>query len=159
MSENHSENNKQLNSITINAQYIKDVSFEAPNVPAIFTEKNAGPEIAINVDVQATKIQENLFEVTLKVKADAKIKEKTAFLCEVEYACLATIVMPPENLEPVLLIEVPRLLFPFVRSIVADLTRESGFPPLMINPIDFVGLYHQRLEEMAKRQNENKTVN
>lgn len=159
MSENHSENNKQLNSITINAQYIKDVSFEAPNVPAIFTEKNAGPEIAINVDVQATKIQENLFEVALKVKADAKIKEKTAFLCEVEYACLATIVMPPENLEPVLLIEVPRLLFPFVRSIVADLTRESGFPPLMINPIDFVGLYHQRLEEMAKRQNENKTVN
>ena len=159
MSENHSENNKQLNSITINAQYIKDVSFEAPNVPAIFTEKNAGPEIAINVDVQATKVQDNLFEVALKVKADAKIKEKTAFLCEVEYACLATIVMPPENLEPVLLIEVPRLLFPFVRSIVADLTRESGFPPLMINPIDFVGLYHQRLEEMAKRQNENKTVN
>jgi preprotein translocase subunit SecB len=152
------ESNKQLNSITINAQYIKDVSFEAPNVPAIFMEKGAAPEISVNVDVKAGKVQDDLFEVALKITTEAKVKDKTAFLCEVEYACVATIALPPESLEPVLLIEVPRLLFPFARNIIADLTRESGFPPLMINPIDFVGLYHKRLEEIAK-QKENASVN
>ena len=140
--------------ITINAQFVKDVSFEAPHVPQIFTELKSAPEISVNVNVEAGKVQENLFQVSLKIKAEAKVEDKVAFLCEVDYGCLTTVALPPEHVEPVLLIEVPRLLFPFVRNIIADMTRDSGFPPLMINPIDFVGLYHQRLAELKKQQEE-----
>lgn len=160
MNENNTENNQQLAPVVINAQYVRDISFEAPHVPQIFTELKSSPEIAVNVDVQAAKMQDNVFEVTLKIKTEAKVETKTAFLCEVEYGCIAGVNVPAEHVEPILLIEIPRLLFPFARNIIADLTRESGFPPLMINPIDFVGLYHQRLAEMQKqKESENKTVN
>ena len=160
MNENNTENNQQLAPVVINAQYVRDISFEAPHVPQIFTELKSSPEIAVNVDVQAAKMQDNVFEVTLKIKTEAKVETKTAFLCEVEYGCIAGVNVPAEHVEPILLIEIPRLLFPFARNIIADLTRESGFPPLRINPIDFVGLYHQRLAEMQKQKEaENKTVN
>ena len=160
MNENNTENNQQLAPVVINAQYVRDISFEAPHVHQIFTELKSSPEIAVNVDVQAAKMQDNVFEVTLKIKTEAKVETKTAFLCEVEYGCIAGVNVPAEHVEPILLIEIPRLLFPFARNIIADLTRESGFPPLMINPIDFVGLYHQRLAEMQKQKEaENKTVN
>ena len=160
MNENNTENNQQLAPVVINAQYVRDISFEAPHVPQIFTELKSSPEIAVNVDVQAAKMQDNVIEVTLKIKTEAKVETKTAFLCEVEYGCIAGVNVPAEHVEPILLIEIPRLLFPFARNIIADLTRESGFPPLMINPIDFVGLYHQRLAEMQKQKEaENKTVN
>lgn len=160
MNENNTENNQQLAPVVINAQYVRDISFEAPHVPQIFTELKSSPEIAVNVDVQAAKMQDNVFKVTLKIKTEAKVETKTAFLCEVEYGCIAGVNVPAEHVEPILLIEIPRLLFPFARNIIADLTRESGFPPLMINPIDFVGLYHQRLAEMQKQKEaENKTVN
>ncbi len=158
MNENNTENNTQEVSIAINAQFVKDISFEAPHVPQIFTEIKSNPEINVSVDVQAAKVQETTYQVALKIKAEAKAEDKVAFLCEVEYGCIASVQVPVEHVEPILLIEIPRLLFPFVRNIIADLTRESGFPPLMINPIDFVGLYHKRLEEI-KKQKENATVN
>ena len=159
MSENNTENNSQQQvAIAINAQFVKDISFEAPHVPQIFTEVKTNPEINVNVDVQAGKIQDTVYQVGLKIKAEAKVEDKVAFLCEVEYGCIATVQVPPEHVEPILLIEIPRLLFPFARNIIADLTRESGFPPLMINPIDFVGLYHKRLEEL-KKEKEATTVN
>ena len=159
MSENNTENNQQQQvAIAINAQFVKDISFEAPHVPQIFTEVKTNPEINVNVDVQAGKIQDTIYQVGLKIKAEAKVEDKVAFLCEVEYGCIATVQVPPEHIEPILLIEIPRLLFPFARNIIVDLTRESGFPPLMINPIDFVGLYHKRLEEL-KKEKDAATVN
>ena len=159
MSENNTGNNSQQQvAIAINAQFVKDISFEAPHVPQIFTEVKTNPEINVNVDVQAGKIQDTVYQVGLKIKAEAKVEDKVAFLCEVEYGCIATVQVPQEHVEPILLIEIPRLLFPFARNIIADLTRESGFPPLMINPIDFVGLYHKRLEEL-KKEKEAATVN
>lgn len=159
MNENTAENNPQGAPIIINAQYVKDISFEAPHVPHIFTELKTSPEISVGVDVQAGKLQDGVFEITLKIKAEAKVESKVAFLCEVEYGCLAGVNVPAEHVEPILLIEIPRLLFPFARNIIADLTRESGFPPLMINPIDFVGLYHQRLAEMQKNNEGSAAVN
>ena len=150
MNEKPSENNANLNPIVINAQFVKDISFEAPHVPEIYLEMKTSPDVSISVDVEAGKLQDRLFQVRLKMKAEAKIQDKTAFLCEVDYGCLAEINVPDDHLEPILLIEIPRLLFPFVRNILADLTRESGFPPLMINPIDFVGLYNQRLKDIKK---------
>ena len=159
MSENNTENKEQQQvAIAINAQFVKDISFEAPHVPQIFTEVKSNPEINVNVDVQAGKVQDSVYQIGLKIKAEAKVEDKVAFLCEVEYGCIATVQVSPEHIEPILLIEIPRLLFPFVRNIIADLTRESGFPPLMINPIDFVGLYHKRLEEV-KKEKEASTVN
>jgi len=159
MSENNTENKDQQQvAIAINAQFVKDISFEAPHVPQIFTEVKTNPEINVNVDVQAGKVQDTVYQVGLKIKAEAKVEDKVAFLCEVEYGCIATVQVPPEHIEPILLIEIPRLLFPFARNIIADLTRESGFPPLMINPIDFVGLYHKRLEEL-KKEKQAATVN
>ena len=158
MSENNTENNEQQVSIAINAQFVKDISFEAPHVPQIFTELKSNPEINVNVDVQAGKVQDTVYQVNLKIKAEAKAEDKVAFLCEVEYGCIATVQVAPEHIEPILLIEIPHLLFPFARNIIADLTRESGFPPLLINPIDFVGLYHKRLEELQKEKNAS-TVN
>ena len=159
MSENNTENNQQQQvAIAINAQFVKDISFEAPHVPQIFTELKSNPEINVNVDVQAGKVQDTVYQVSLKIKTEAKAENKVAFLCEVEYGCIATVQVPPEHIEPILLIEIPRLLFPFARNIIADLTRESGFPPLMINPIDFVGLYHKRLEEL-KKEKDAATVN
>ena len=159
MSENNTENTEQQQvAIAINAQFVKDISFEAPHVPQIFTELKSNPEINVNVDVQAGKIQDTVYQVDLKIKAEAKVEDKVAFLCEVEYGCIATVQVPPEHIEPILLIEIPRLLFPFARNIIADLTRESGFPPLMINPIDFVGLYNKRLEEL-KKEKDAATVN
>ncbi len=159
MSENTTENNEQQQvAIAINAQFVKDISFEAPHVPQIFTELKTNPEINVNVDVQAGKVQDTVYQVALKIKTEAKAEDKVAFLCEVEYGCIATVQVAPEHIEPILLIEIPRLLFPFARNIIADLTRESGFPPLMINPIDFVGLYHKRLEEL-KKEKDAATVN
>ena len=159
MNENNTEKNEQQQvAIAINAQFVKDISFEAPHVPQIFTEVKSNPEINVNVDVQAGKIQDTIYQVNLKIKAEAKVEDKVAFLCEVEYGCIATVQVPQEHIEPILLIEIPRLLFPFARNIIADLTRESGFPPLMINPIDFVGLYHKRLQELQKEK-ESTTVN
>ena len=145
MNENNTEkSSQQAVSIAINAQFVKDISFEAPHVPQIFTELKSNPEINVSVDVQAGRIQDTTYQVSLKIKTEAKVQDKVAFLCEVEYGCIANVQVSAEHIEPVLLIEIPRLLFPFARNIIADLTRESGFPPLMINPIDFVGLYNRR---------------
>ncbi len=161
MNENNTEHNLQQATIMINAQFVKDISFEAPHVPHIFTQIKTNPEINVSVNVDASRVEESTFQVGLKIKAEAKVEEKIAFLCEIDYACIVQVKAPQEHIEPILLIEIPRLLFPFARNILADLTRESGFPPLMINPIDFVGLYQKRKQEQQEQQNqqENQTIN
>ncbi|MGD9637599.1 MAG: protein-export chaperone SecB [Alphaproteobacteria bacterium] len=152
MSETETKNNETENkqSLAINAQFIKDLSFEAPNSPFIFNEMTKMPDVNINVDVQAAKIENNIFGVDLKFHINGRVGEKTAFIVELTYGCVVTLNIPQEHMEPMLLIEVPRHLFPFARNILADVTRDGGFPPLMITPIDFVGLYRKRVEEKIK---------
>lgn len=134
----------------INAQYVKDFSFENPNAPGIFTKQNDRPDVDVDIDVGARKISDDIFEVALAVKAGAKIGEHQAFVVELVYAGVFTIQnISEDNLEPMLLIECPRLLFPFARSAVANLTREGGFPPLLINPVDFAGLYKEQKKSQA----------
>ena len=137
--------------LVINSQYLKDFSFESPNAPAIFLEMKHAPEIKINLDVKAAKINEenNIFEVSLFINAEAKYEEKTVFICETEYTAIATINVPAEHLEPLLLVEIPRYLFPFSRNIIADATREGGFAPLMLQPVDFLSLYVARKKQDA----------
>jgi preprotein translocase subunit SecB len=127
--------------LIVNAQYIKDLSFENPRAPQSLTQQNTAPAVDINVDVNAQPLNPETFEVVLTVKASAKVNGEPLFLLELVYGAVVTVRnVPREMLPPVLLVETPRLMFPFARNIVADATRDGGFPPLMINPIDFTDL-------------------
>ncbi len=134
--------------LIVNAQYIKDLSFEAPNTPNVFTQMQQGqPDITVNVDVQARALEAPIYEVVLNVRADCKAADTQAFLVELSYGGVFTLNVPQENVHPVLLIECPRLLFPFARQIVSNATVSGGFLPLMLGPIDFVALYQRQMEE------------
>lgn len=131
--------------LVVNAQYIKDLSFEVPGAPQMFAHLDEAPSVSVNVDVQARPIAENSYEVVLQVEAEGTFKGERAFVVELSYAGVFTLSgIPQDRVQPLILIECPRLLFPFARNIVADMTRDGGFPPLMIAPIDFVALYIQK---------------
>ncbi|HEY4344036.1 MAG TPA: protein-export chaperone SecB [Parvibaculum sp.] len=131
-------------------QYVKDLSFENPNAPRMLGPLNDQPQIGVRVDVNVQRLADVDFEVTLSISIDAKSKDDVMFLVELQYCGLFRLTnIPADSLEPMLLIECPRQIFPFARRIVADVTRDGGFPPLMIDPIDFVGLYQQRRAEGA----------
>lgn len=148
-----SDTAEQQPQLQVNAQYIKDLSFEVPGAPAIYGElASQAPEISVRVDLGAEALQKNVFEVVLQLSVEAKIKDRTAFIAELSYGGVFTLNLPEEHLQPVLLIECPRLLFPFARNIIADATRDGGFPPMMLQPIDFVSLYRSRIEQMGQEQ-------
>ena len=126
----------------IRTQYIKDLSFENPSAAERPPEAERSPDIQVNVQVAVRRLEAPHFEVTLQITANARHQEKPVFLVELTYAGVFTLVgIPQEALEPTLLVECPRLLFPFARRIVADVTRDGGFPPLLLGPIDFLALY------------------
>jgi preprotein translocase subunit SecB len=132
--------------LNVMGQYIKDFSFENPNAPQTLLPGQAAPQVSVGVDVRSQQVGETLYEVVLEMRCEAKIGENTAFLVDLSYAGLFTITgLAEEHIKPVLLIEAPRLLFPFARAIVADATRDGGYPPLMINPIDFTDLYRRQV--------------
>lgn len=131
-------------------QYIKDFSFENPNAPQSLNT-NEQPQIAIQVNVGANPVQgsETDIEVMLKLEGKAELGAKVLFQFELEYAGIFRIRnIPQESMSAVVLIECPRLLFPFAREIVATNVRNGGFPPLMLEPIDFVALYRQKMAQM-----------
>jgi preprotein translocase subunit SecB len=139
--------------LVVNVQYIKDLSFEVPNAPEIYATLRSQPQVAINLDVQARALQDgqNVYEVILAVKAEAREpvqnggEGRPVFIAEMQYAGVFTLNgVPTESVEPLLLIECPRLLFPFARAVLSDVTREGGFPPVLLQPIDFVGLWQSR---------------
>jgi preprotein translocase subunit SecB len=131
--------------INVLGQYIKDLSFENPSAPRSL--RNMGkPGIEISFNVQAQPIGEELFEVVLSLEATAKTEEETIYTLELVYGGGFRLHnLPKEAIQPVLFIECPALLFPFVRRLVADLTREGGYPPLLLDPIDFASLFRQRM--------------
>ena len=140
--------------LVINGQYIKDLSFEAPKTPGILSKlQQTPPEISVNIDVQANSQGENFYEVNLSVNADAKIGEDIVYLCEVQYCGLFTLNVQQEYLEPALLIDCPTILFPYLRRVVSDLTGDAGFAPLLLNPLDFAGLYKQRHTQTNEPEN------
>lgn len=133
--------------VGILAQYVKDLSFENPNSPASL-QLQGQPKIEINVNVSARAGGDDMYEVDLKLEASARgSDDKLAFQIELVYAGLFRLTgAPPEAIEPFLLVEAPRILFPFARRVVADAVRDGGFPPLMLEPIDFGGLYLEQME-------------
>ncbi|WP_159996150.1 protein-export chaperone SecB [Roseomonas sp. 18066] len=137
--------------LLMNLQYTKDLSFEVPGAPEIFATLREQPRIDLALDVQARPLQQggNVFEVSLQIRADAQVPgqdgaSQTAFIAELVYCGIFTLNVEPNLVEPLLLVECPRLLFPFARNILADITRDGGFPPVLLTPIDFVALWQSR---------------
>ena len=135
----------QLNAL---AQYTKDFSFENPRAPNSLGPQEQGPNISIQVNVNAKQLSETDFEVSLSLEGSAGEGAGTLFKFELDYAGVFRVRNVPDGqVHPVIMIECPRLLFPFARQIIADAVRNGGFPPLFIDPIDFAGLYRQRMDQ------------
>ena len=151
MAENDEATRGEAQPATLNvlAQYVKDLSFESPNSPRILAVNSGpGPQINVQVNVNARPLEANNFEVELAIEAKATLGEDVMFLAEVVFAGIFRIMgLAEDSLRPVVLIECPRLLFPFARQIIAEATRNGGFPPLLIDPIDFAALYQNRLAQ------------
>lgn len=127
------------------AQFIKDLSFENPSIERVLNLKTQQPELKVEVNVAAKRLNDGIFESAIEFSAKAEISEGVLYDIELVYAGLFKLEnLPEEAIEPMLLVNSPMLLFPFVRRIVADITREGGFPPLFLDPIDFNHLYMTR---------------
>ena len=148
MTDAATETNGASPSLNILAQYVKDFSFENPGAPRSLQARDKAPAINISVNVNANPLSETDFDVILSLNAEAKDGDKILFNAELAYGGVFRVTgFPQEHMLPVLFIECPRLLFPFARQIIADATRNGGFPPLMIDPIDFAQMFQQRIAE------------
>ncbi len=140
------ENVPQLNVV---AQYIKDFSFENPNAPRSLTGSKEPPQINIQINVGANPLSDTDIEVVLDLQGKAEGSGILLFNFELKFAGVFRIRnVPQESMNPIVLIECPRLLFPFAREIVANAVRNGGFPPLLLDPVDFVGLYRQKMAQL-----------
>ncbi len=147
ISQNGSPSTRQL---IVHTQYVKDLSFENPNAPRILMDSNTQPDVEITVNVGAQLFGENQYEVSLNLAAKATSGDTNLFLVDLTFAGLMTPEgAAPEEINPLIMIEGPRLLFPFARAIISDATRDGGFMPLNIQPIDFVAVYQHNLAQQA----------
>ena len=147
---------RQTAPLHLSLQYIKDLSFENPRAPEVY-QNFEEPDVNINVNVGARNLAERVFEVILQISIDATASGQTTFLIELEYAGIAHVAagVDAEAVQPLVLIEGPRLLFPFARTIIANMTRDAGFPLLLLAQMDFVSMYR---DGMAQAQEGNETV-
>lgn len=146
--------------INVVAQYIKDISFENPNAPASLALNATTPEISVNVQVNAEALKDGTYEVALHISAKAQQGQTTAFVTELTYAGQFSIGNASRELLPaILLIECPRMLFPFARRVIADATRDGGYPPLLLNPIDFLALFRQQRAAAQQQQQQQQQSN
>ena len=140
---NAGNGNDGLPQVGILAQYVKDLSFENPNAPAVY-QWQGQPQMDVQVNIGVQGVGQDVHEVVLKIEVEAKGDQGTAFRVELLYAGLFALRnIPEEQLQPFLLAEAPRLIFPFARRIISDAVIDGGFPPLMLDPIDFASLYMQ----------------
>ncbi|HZT26802.1 MAG TPA: protein-export chaperone SecB [Pseudolabrys sp.] len=135
--------------LNVVAQYIKDFSFENPNAPRSMMPTGQQPQIAIQIKVDANPMAEGDVEVALKLEGKAENSGNLMFAFDLTYAGVFRVRnVPQESMSPVVMIECPRLLFPFAREIIANTVRNGGFPPLLLDPVDFVALYRERMAQM-----------
>jgi preprotein translocase subunit SecB len=138
--------------LMIQTQFVRDLSFENPRAPASLQAGGQRPEISVRIDVRAQPMEEDRYEVTLQLNVEGKAGGETTFVLELSYAGIFVLMnIPRDATQAILLIECPRLLFPFVRRVVADTTRDGGFPPLMIDPVDFAALYRRRQQQQQQQ--------
>lgn len=137
---------------TISTQYVKDLSFENPRAPLVFAQSaGKSPQVHVTVSVGGQQLSDTLYEVVLHLKADAMHDEDVLFVAELEYAgvVLSNGIIPTEHLTPLVNVEIPRQLFPFARAILANATRDGGFMPLLLAPVDFEALHRQKQGEIT----------
>lgn len=150
MTDTTSQNPPASPSLSALGQYIKDLSFENPNAPRSLATQDANPNINISVNVNARPLSESDFEVELVLNGQAGEGSNTVFRFDLKYAGVFRLQnVPGDAAQAIVMIECPRMLFPFARQIVADSVRNGGFPPLYIDPIDFSSLYRQRMEQQT----------
>lgn len=131
--------------LIINAQYVKDLSFENPRAPHSLMQQQKQPEVALGIDVKAQNLAPQVYEVSLEIRAEAKSGSETVFVAELTYGAVVTAQnVPQDDLPAVLLVETPRLMFPFARAIIGTATRDGGYPPLLLHPIDFSEILRRR---------------
>ena len=134
------------------SQYVKDPSFENPNAPAVYQWQDA-PQIDVQFNIAADSVGDSLFEVSLKIDVTSKADAGTMFVIELKYAGLFGVRNVPEDqLQPFFLAEAPRILFPFARRVVADAVQDGDFPALLLEPIDFHGLFMQQVQQVEAEQ-------
>jgi len=154
------EEHAQQNTFDIRKIYVKDISVESPNAPGIFLKDPTAPEVGVDASIRASKLeQDDFYEVVLGMTITSKMGEETAFLVEVQQAGVFHIVGLPESDLPLALeIACPNILLPFAREAVSDLVGKAGFPQLLLSPINFEGLYQQKLNQQAQAENNAKEV-
>lgn len=141
--------------IQVAVQYVKDLSFENPNAPETFIGNETQPQINVGINVDTRALGPSQHEVTLHVTASAKRGEESMFIVELAYAGVFLLSnMTDEMLQAVTLIECPRLLFPFARRVIGDVTRDGGYPPLLLEPIDFAAMYRRQAADTAEENSD-----
>jgi preprotein translocase subunit SecB len=145
--------------VKIRTQYIKDLSFESPNAPHIYEsmlaaqQKGNAPDVKVSVDVRTNAVDAASYEVELLMRGETTVADSQGFIAELTYGGLVDVSDVKKEMIPwLLMVEAPRLLFPFARRILAEVTRDGGFPPLMIAPFDFVELFRRRVEQVKAQQ-------
>ena len=142
--------------LSVLAQYTKDQSFENPNAPESLRSGMAAPEISINIEIGRQMLSDDTVEVVLMLKAEARRGEQVAFIAELEYAGLFAFQnVNVDEIQPLILIECPRLLFPFARQIMAQMTQNGGFPPIMLEPPDFSAMFREELMRRSAEETKN----
>lgn len=138
----------------IKSQYVKDLSFENPHSPQSLTQPETKPAIEVNVGLKAQRLNEDHFELVISINATAKGEIGTLFITELDYAGIIQLVnVPDDKIELLLFIDCAFNLFPFARRVLADLTRDGGFPPMLLEPIDFVALFQHNKQKEAQAAN------
>ena len=145
------ESRRQL---AINAQYVKDLSFENPRAPHSLLQPPQGvaPELQVGVDVKAQGLAADVYEVVMTLKVETRMQNEVMFVAELAYGAVVSLLNTPQEEVPIaLMVEAPRLLFPYVRNIISEVTRDGGYTPLMMSPIDFAEIYRRRIAEQQQQ--------
>ena len=144
--------NNNTPTVALNMQYIKDLSLEIPHAPQIFSKLNNPPKIGVDLNIDAKKIEDTQFEVTLNVRINADVNDEKLFIFELAYGSINTITLPEDQIETILFVEIPQLLFPYARQIISSNLADAGLPPLLLSPVDFAKMY------LTKKENEQRAI-
>lgn len=145
------DNPAETNEVALNFQYIKDMSLEVLHAPEIFSKLNTPPQINVDLNIDVNKLIENQFEVVLNLRINADAQKEKLFIFELSYAAACTVKLPEEQIEPVLYIEIPKLLFPYARQIISSNLANAGLPPLMLTPVDFAAVYNTKKAQQSSQ--------
>ena len=141
------QQNATAATFTVNAQYVKDLSFENPNIPGLLSLE-AEPSVEMNIDVKGSNLDNDFYEVVLTLSCKGSSGETTLFVAELSYASLISLNdVPEEQIQRILFVECPILMFPFARNIIADATRDGGYPPILMQPVDFQAIFDKGTQD------------